>query len=213
MNYLKKYWHIAIIIIVAAVLIVATKNNRPNQSPIATNQPQLPITANPPQVIDANPTTTPMDMDVSVWKTYRNEEYGFEIRYPNSWIYKIPSPSEGFSIATFVKDERNDDGSIEIAPMGNPDHLALDTWIRQQYKEKPNVKSNEVIINDIRSMQVQYDQNSELPSSPLIMTYIPISLNTIINVVLNIPTSIKEVSDSGMYDSMIRSFTKLEPSL
>ena len=100
-----------------------------------------------------------------------------------------------------------------MAPVGYPDQLALDTWIRQQYKEKPNVKSNEVIINDIRSMQVQYDQNSELTSSPLIMTYIPISLNTIINVVLNIPTSIKEVSDSGMYDSMIRSFTKLEPSL
>lgn len=38
------------------------------------------------------------EIDTSNWKTYRNEEYGFEIRYPEDWIVhqsgnKISSPS------------------------------------------------------------------------------------------------------------------------
>ena len=32
--------------------------------------------------------TTTEEIDISDWKTYRNEEYGFEFRYPGDWIRK-----------------------------------------------------------------------------------------------------------------------------
>jgi hypothetical protein len=86
MNYLKKYWYIGVIVIAAAILAVVVGK-------IILNQPQPPIVVNPPQATSTPPviisTTTPevitSDVDTSGWKTYRNEEYGFEFRYNPAW--------------------------------------------------------------------------------------------------------------------------------
>ncbi len=40
-------------------------------------------TKNSPQII-IHPTPN-SDIDISDWKTYRNEKYGYEIKYPNDW--------------------------------------------------------------------------------------------------------------------------------
>ncbi len=86
MNYLKKYWYIVVLIVIGigAMIAVIIQNNQP-QPPIAENSQ---ATNTPPVII---PTTTPevimSDVDTSGWKTYRNEEYGFEFRYPKDWRF------------------------------------------------------------------------------------------------------------------------------
>lgn len=42
--------------------------------------------------------TNPAKPDISTWKTYRNEQYGFEVKYPPHWAWSgiIESSSEVF---------------------------------------------------------------------------------------------------------------------
>jgi len=67
---------------------------------ILTNQPTAtkdPSTANPDS-IGAN------------WKTYRNEEFGFEVKYPNAWMiespYAGPDPT-GYDFAVQISNVKN----------------------------------------------------------------------------------------------------------
>ncbi len=53
-------------------------------APVASNGNGSTSTIN--DVITSTLTTTPTDLDVSTWKTYWNEEYGFEFKYPASWV-------------------------------------------------------------------------------------------------------------------------------
>jgi hypothetical protein len=51
-----------------------------------------------PPVVGENPTQNPgnieppANIDTSNWKTYRNEEYGFELKYPGEWRFQAETP-------------------------------------------------------------------------------------------------------------------------
>ena len=53
------------------------------------------------------PAYTPrLETETSDWKTYRNEEYGFEFKYPADWKYQsIEKRSSGYYIAKVFNDE------------------------------------------------------------------------------------------------------------
>ncbi len=57
----------------------------PTITPIITSAPEPTLTPTPePAII---PTPTP-NIDISNWKTYRNEDYGYSVEYPSTWLIK-----------------------------------------------------------------------------------------------------------------------------
>jgi hypothetical protein len=89
------------VIIVAVIALGATavyivqkqEAGKVRQKGVATT-PEKPV------VQPEEPTTTE-PIDTSDWKTYRNEKYGLEFKYPRGWLVKegkIPAPSYGLYV-------------------------------------------------------------------------------------------------------------------
>lgn len=71
----------------------------------------------PPVVVETSVTeenTSPVD--TSDWKIYRNEEYGFEVKYPKEWIVKTspPAASGGYGGVQFFQNEVTSKPIVDI---------------------------------------------------------------------------------------------------
>jgi hypothetical protein len=138
------------VIVAGAAAWVAT-NNKPQTSsqPVAHNSSTVP-SPTPEQQDGAEPTTTPevitSDIDTSDWKTYRNEEYNYLIRYPQDLftlenildpnylldpkriiLFHIPSSLE------VKKCNCGEAASISIAILPNEKKLSLEEFFIQRY--------------------------------------------------------------------------------
>jgi len=76
----KKQFTITISIVVVILAAVggavwyAQSYKQSQNPPVAENEPEQ------------TASSTTEDIDTSDWLTYRNEEYGFEVRYPETWV-------------------------------------------------------------------------------------------------------------------------------
>jgi len=80
----KKYTIFALVLMVLFVASGCAKNN--NQKPDQTNNVQ---NNKEEQKIEENKnaTSTPSDANVNNWQVYKNDQYGFEFKYPNDWYW------------------------------------------------------------------------------------------------------------------------------
>ena len=58
-------------------------------------------------------------IDTSNWKTYRNEEYGFEVKYPNNWILTVRGEEANLADGFFISKGKS---RIGILPNGEFDY-------------------------------------------------------------------------------------------
>ena len=149
----KKIIAIAIILILIVItlgVVLGLVKNEWGKQPIVENNKQ-PITAT---------TTSPAlnDIDTSDWKTYRNEELGFETKYPESWnVIKLSDSRAGFAMRSpiykpLISGEVVLSGEIYLSKIPNLENLKIvdliDTFNDESRFWPNKFKYEELVISD-----------------------------------------------------------------
>jgi len=96
---------------------------------------------------NTNVATTTAEIDMSNWKTYRNEEYGFEFKYPEGWELSKPEYSTKLNSAIKIINHSIEpygkDGDIMIDIFARESTLSLKEWF------DTNSSYNEVSLKKI----------------------------------------------------------------
>jgi len=97
----KKVLTISIILVLAVVIlgVVFGLEKREVKAPVVKNNEKIKETT---KTATSTKETENSEIDTSNWKTYRNEEFGFEVKYPEEWDILSDSVDKN----KFMKDDR-----------------------------------------------------------------------------------------------------------
>lgn len=103
-----------------------------------------PYDLEPVNIIRNGSSNLPRDEVLRGWQTYRNEDYGFEVKYPGDWRYK-----EGYSYDSAAFFSNEGESRILILPKGEFD--------RSFPAEKPEI--SDFIIGGVLAKSRKYELN------------------------------------------------------
>jgi len=119
------------------------------------------INTNINQNQNVNVATSTEEIDMSGWQTYRNEEYGFEFRYPGDWKINLYKESNWFRAEI---DTTSNEKVVLISnfPIGFEDARYLDvvTINNKDYERSIDGRGNFIIFgNDNKYIIYHYNKN------------------------------------------------------
>lgn len=87
--------------------------------------------------------------DTSSWKTYRNEEYGFEVKVPKNKIYEIDENNEWprfFQIVFTDKAELNKSFQIKINPARIDNNEPMNIYLDSSAKSETTIDNRKALV-------------------------------------------------------------------
>lgn len=153
-----------------------------------------------------SPVLQPQTLDTSTWQTYRNDEFGFEMRYPTDWIVEID--------ALFFQDEiksSKTESLITILEMENPENLSFDDWVGKVSllaDDPPTRPIGEyaTFINGVRAYRFD-SYPSDRPFAEISEIFIESPTNRIFNIYAT--SAVRE--DRGVVNQILSTFRFTSP--
>jgi hypothetical protein len=164
---------IIVILLGTVIYLLASKNSDPIvynpiiNEPVATDEP---ITKDEPI------TSTPTQDEIVDWKTYKNDKYGFELKFPKSWEgFKTKNRELNWGI--YGKSDSIDFGFKKQESLFNTSFLTIEQWDKIKLDEGPKPiyinRNNEfVFVYGIAQDAVDQDIASKMKdASGIISTF------------------------------------------
>ena len=126
-----------VMLVLSCAVFVKPESVVPINPPVVNNDimPTPPVI---PPVVDDDIS----DIDTSNWKIYKNEEFGFEIKYPKDWYVVEELDRERVVISSDIKNPFY--APIVIAIRSNEKRLSIKEWFQKSYPK-----------NDISKLEIQ----------------------------------------------------------
>ena len=100
------------------------------------------------------------EIDISDWKTYRNEEFGYEIKYPEDWNISVgkhePRWHETVLGRVVISGGIEDPfyAPLSITIRSNGEKLSIEEWYRKNYPKGDSSRLQEVKFDKTNGMRV-----------------------------------------------------------